>query len=80
MSTFSQDCVQPVIIKEEGVEAFVDQAFADQAFADQASSDSGQYREDPGQEDDDDPDYQVDFAWSQFILCFLKKARQVMRT
>ena len=42
---FSQDTVQPVIIKEEGLEA----------FADQASSDSGQNRDDPGQDDDDDP-------------------------
>ena len=38
-----------MIIKEEGLEA----------LADQASSDSGQYREEPGQDNDDDPDYQV---------------------
>lgn len=58
----SQDSVQPVIIKEEGLEA----------LADQASSDSGQYRDDPGQDDGDDPDYQVDFMDPSFIFfCFL---------
>ncbi len=56
----SQDSVQPVIIKEEGLEA----------FADQASSDSGQYRDDPGQDDGDDPDYQVDFTNTSLILCY----------
>ncbi|XP_069574417.1 zinc finger and SCAN domain-containing protein 22-like isoform X2 [Brachyistius frenatus] len=41
---------EPVIIKEEGPEG----------LADQASSDSGHYRNDPRQDDDDDPDYQVE--------------------
>lgn len=41
-----------MIIKEEGLEA----------LADQASSDSGQYRDDPSQDDGDDPDYQVDLS------------------
>lgn len=45
-----EDCVQPVIIKEEGLEP----------FADQASSDSGQFKDDLGQDDDDDPDYQLE--------------------
>jgi len=70
MSTFSQDCVHPVIIKEEGLEA----------LADQMSSDSGPHRDHPDQDDDDDPDYQVDFASTQFILYFCKKARQVRKT
>lgn len=40
-----------MIIKEEGLEAFTDHA----------SSDSGQFRDDPDQDDGDDPDYQVEF-------------------
>lgn len=48
-----------MIIKEEGLEP----------FADQASSDSGQFKDDLGQDDDDDPDYQVDFI--TFILCVI---------
>lgn len=46
----SQDSVQPVIIKEEGLEA----------FAEQVSPDSGPYTDHVGLYDDD-PDYQVDF-------------------
>lgn len=56
----SQDSVQPVIIKEERLEA----------LADEVSSDSSQYRDEPAQ-DNDDPDYQVDFTNTSFILCFL---------
>ncbi|TNN66100.1 Zinc finger protein 782 [Liparis tanakae] len=45
-----EDCVQPVIIKEEGLEA----------LADQVCSDSGPHRDHPGQDDDEDPDYQFE--------------------
>lgn len=48
-----------MIIKEEGLEV----------FADQVSSDSGQYRDEPGQEEADDLDYQVDFTNTSFIFC-----------
>ena len=57
----SQDNIQSVIIKEEGLEA----------LADQASSDSGQYRDDRGQDDGDDPDYQVNFTNTSFSVCYL---------
>lgn len=46
----SQDSIQSVIIKEEGLEV----------FADQMSPDSGHCR-DQVYHDDDDPDYQVGF-------------------
>ncbi len=48
-----------MIIKEEGFEP----------FADQASSDSGQYRDDLGQDDNnDDQDYQVDLTNTSLIF------------
>ncbi|XP_008302107.1 uncharacterized protein LOC103373879 [Stegastes partitus] len=53
-----EDSIQPVIIKEEGLEG----------LADQASSDSGPYRDEPGQDDDDDPDYQVGFTGTSLSL------------
>lgn len=40
---------QPVKIKEEGLEELIENV----------SSDSGQFRDDPDQDDGDDPDYQV---------------------
>lgn len=49
-----------MIIEEEGLEA----------FADQASSDSGQFRGDPGPDDDDDPDYQVSFISPSLMTLF----------
>lgn len=48
----SQDSVQRVEIKEEGFEE----------CDDHTSTDSGQFRNDPEQDDGDDPDYQVAFS------------------
>lgn len=58
-----------MIIKEEGLEA----------LAVQASSDSGQNKDDPGQDDADDPDYQVDFTNTSFILCYLSVFNRLYR-
>lgn len=60
--SLSQDSVgATVVIKEEGLEA----------FADLASPDSGHYQEDAGQDDENDPDYQVDMIKYILVLCSL---------
>lgn len=58
MSSVSQDSVQPVIIKEEGLEA----------FADHTSSDSVQLTEEMAQNNGGDPDYQVQFTITLYLV------------
>ena len=53
----SQDSIQTMIIKEEGLEA----------FPDQASPESVPYADDLGLDNDNDPDYQVDLTYCLFF-------------